>query len=218
MERWATTLVGFAVVALAVLLVAHNYQPPKAIGHDPNPHAVVDAKASHSGDAGEDLQAPMFALADGGAVAEPAPEAGPLLLSDLVVPTESDRRVDGGPGAAMIDGTSVPPLPPGGPREVRFGVILVSYTGAQPSAGGTKPASRSRADAKALAAKLRATAEQDFHAAVQQGDAGSADDLGRVKLGVLEPAPEYVLFTLGVDAVAGPVDTPRGYWIVKRLE
>ena len=211
MERWATTLVGFAVVVLAVLLVAHNYQPPKAIGHDPNPHVTGDAGT-------EDLRAPMFALADGGATAEPAPEAGPLLLSDLVVPTESDRRVDGGPGAAMLDGTSVPSLPAGSPREVRFGVVLVSYTGAQPSAAGAKPAARSRADAKGLAAKLRATADQDFHAAVQQGDAGSADDLGRVKLGVLEPAPEYVLFTLGVDAVAGPVDTPRGYWIVKRLE
>jgi PPIC-type PPIASE domain len=214
MERWATTLVGFAVVVLAVLLVAHDYQPPKAIGHDPNPHVAVDA-----GDAGgEDLQAPMFALAEAGAIAEPAPEGGPLLLSDLVVPTESDRHVDGGPGASMLDGTSVPSLPPGAPREVRFGVVLVSYTGAQPSAGGAKPAARSRADAKALAAKLRDTAEQDFHAAVQQGDAGSADDLGRVKLGVLEPAPEYVLFTLGVGAIAGPVDTPRGYWIVKRLE
>jgi hypothetical protein len=39
-----------------------------------------------------------------------------------------------------------------------------------------------------------------------------------VRLGILEPAPEYVLFTLGVGAVGGPVDTPRGYWIVKRLE
>ena len=46
----------------------------------------------------------------------------------------------------------------------------------------------------------------------------ASDDVGRVKLGVLEPAPEYVLFTLGIDGVGGPVDTPRGYWIVKRLE
>jgi parvulin-like peptidyl-prolyl isomerase len=66
--------------------------------------------------------------------------------------------------------------------------------------------------------KLAETAKQDFHAAVQQGDAGSSDDIGRVKLGILEPAPEYVLFTLPIDGVGGPVDTPRGYWIVKRLE
>jgi parvulin-like peptidyl-prolyl isomerase len=81
-----------------------------------------------------------------------------------------------------------------------------------------RPSTRSKADARTLSAKLLAAAEQDFHAAVQQGDTGSADDVGRVKLGILEPAPEYVLFTLGVGAVGGPVDTPRGYWIVKRLE
>jgi hypothetical protein len=208
MQRWATTLVGLGVVVLAIWLVTRNYQPPKAIGRDPNPHVALDA-------GGEDLHAPMFALADAGAPADDA--AAPLLLSDLVQ-AESDRRVDGGPGASMLDGTPAPHLPASAPREVRFGVVLVSYTGAQPSAGGARPVSRSRADAKALAAKLLATAQQDFHAAVQQGDAGSADDLGRVKLGVLEPAPEYVLFSLGVDAVAGPVDTPRGYWIVKRLE
>ena len=47
---------------------------------------------------------------------------------------------------------------------------------------------------------------------------GSSDDLGRVKQGILEPAPEYVLFTMPVNAVGGPVETPRGFWIVKRLE
>jgi hypothetical protein len=157
----------------------------------------------------------MFALADGGASAEG--DAAPLLLSDLVA-SGTDRRVDGGIGAALPDGTPVPPLPFSAPREVRFGVVLVSYSGAQPSAGGGKPASRSRAEARALAAKLLVTSQQDFHAAVQQGDAGSSDDVGRVRRGVLEPAPEYVLFTLAVDSVAGPVDTPRGFWIVKRLE
>ena len=119
----------------------------------------------------------------------------------------------------MLDGTPVPSLPLTVPRQVHFGVVLVSYAGAQPSAGGgSRPATRPKADALALAQKLLATAQQDFHAAVQQGDGGSTDDVGRVKLGVLEPAPEYVLFTLGIDAVGGPVDTPRGYWIVKRLE
>ena len=117
-----------------------------------------------------------------------------------------------------MDGTPVPPLPTGTPREVRFGVVLVSYTGAQPSVVGGRVPSRSRDDAKALAAKLIATAQTDFHSAVQQGDAGSSDDVGRVKLGILEPAPEYILFTLASGGVGGPVDTPRGYWIVKRLD
>jgi hypothetical protein len=207
MERWATTLLGLAVVLLAVWVVAHNFHPPTPIGHDPNARALADAGA-------DEARAPMFALADAGTTGD---DAGPLLLSDLVA-AETDRRQDAGIGVAMPDGTPVPTLSFTAPREVRFGVVLVSYTGAQPSAGGGKPAARSRSDAKVLAAKLLATAQQDFHSAVQQGDAGSSDDVGRVKRGVLEPAPEYVLFNLDVNAVGGPVDTPRGYWIVKRLE
>jgi hypothetical protein len=205
MQRWATTLIGLAVVGLAVWMVARSYRPPTPIGHRPSAESLLEA--------GAEAHVPMFALADAGASED---DAAPLLLSDLVA--EGERRLDGRSGVAMPDGTPVPPLPYNAPREVRFGVVLVSYSGAQPSAGGGKPASRSRAEAKALAAKLLATAQQDFHAAVQQGDAGSSDDVGRVRRGVLEPAPEYVLFTLAVDSVAGPVDTPRGYWIVKRLE
>ncbi|HTB77026.1 MAG TPA: peptidylprolyl isomerase [Polyangiaceae bacterium] len=210
MQRWATTLVGLAVVVLAVWLVVRGYHPPTPIGHDPSAHASPDGGP-------DEAHARMYALADGGASAAEDDGGGPLLLSDLVAaPTE--RRVDAGLGATLPDGTPVPALPFTAPREVRFGVVLVSYSGAQPSAGGGKPVARSRADARALAEKLLATAQQDFRAAVQQGDAGSSDDVGRVRRGVLEPAPEYVLFSLGVDAVAGPVDTPRGYWIVKRLE
>jgi hypothetical protein len=202
MQRWVTTLVGLAVVVLAVWIVAHNYQPPKAIGHDPTPHPSASAATEDAG---------TMAALGGGAEAD----AAPLLLTDLL--GERDRS-DAGGGATMPDGTPVPPLPVGVPRHVHFGVVLVSYAGAQQSIGGGRPATRSKADALALAQKLLPTAEQDFHAAVQQGDAGSADDVGHVKVGILEPAPEYVLFTLGAGGVAGPVDTPRGYWIVKRLE
>jgi hypothetical protein len=208
MERWATTLVGLAAVVLAVWLVARGYHAPTRVGHDPDSRA--------DGGEPENAGAPMYALSAAGATAA-GDDAGPLLLPDLA-PAATDRRADAGAGVAMPDGTPVPPLSFSAPREVRFGVVLVSYAGAQPSAGGGKPSGRSRADAKVLAAKLLATAGQDFHAAVQQGDAGSADDVGRVKRGVLEPAPEYLLFSMGVDSVAGPVDTPRGYWIVKRLE
>jgi len=206
MQRWVTTLVGLAVVVLAVWLVAHNFQPPKAIGHDPTPHPSSSSLA-------EDGSAPMFALGEGGIFEG---DAGPLLLSDLL---GMDPRMDAGAGGRMPDGTPVPPLPLTVPRQVRFGVVLLSYAGAQPSAaGGSRPPTRSKPDAQALAEKILLTATQDFHAAVQQGDGGSSDDVGRVKLGVLEPAPEYVLFTLPVDGIGGPVDTPRGYWIVKRLE
>jgi hypothetical protein len=201
MQPWVTRLVGFAVVAFAVWLVARDFHAPHAIGHEP----------VGSTDAGIDAEAHV-------AVVDAAPasdHAEPLLLSDLPLP---DLRMDGGPGAVMPDGTPVPPLPLTVPRQIHFGVVLVSYAGAQPSPAGGHPASRSRADAKALADRLAASARDDFHAAVQQGDTGSTDDIGTVHLGVLEPAPEYVLFTLPVAGVGGPVDTPRGYWIVKRLE
>jgi hypothetical protein len=202
MQRWLTTLVGFAAVVLAVWVVARNFQPPKAIGHDPSPHASSSAGAGTAA-----------ALSIG--AADAGDEGGPLLLADLL---GAGARLDGGAGATMLDGTPVPPLPMTVPRQVRFGVVLVSYAGAQPSTASERPSPRLRADARALADKLAAGAQQDFHAAVQQGDPGSADDVGHVKLGILEPAPEFVLFTLPVEGVGGPVETPRGFWIVKRLE
>jgi hypothetical protein len=206
-QRWATTLLGLAVVVLAVWLVARNFQPPKAIGTAPI--AAADDRKGLTfagGDGGAIGTGGGAALGDGGV---------PLLLSDLL---ENEPRMDGGAGGTMFDGSPVPMLPMDAPRSVRFGIVLVSYDGAQPSPSATRQATRPKADARALAVKLADTAKQDFHAAVQQGDAGSSDDIGRVKLGILEPAPEYVLFTLPIDGVGGPVDTPRGYWIVKRLE
>jgi hypothetical protein len=208
MQRAATTVVGFAVVVLTIWLVFRNFQPPQRIGHAP------DAGADASPATAED-RAPMFALGngiDGGSAVE---EAGTLMIADLVAP--GIALDGGGRGGVLPDGTPVPAMPVNAPRQVRFGVVLVSYAGAQQGPGAGR-VSRSREDAKALATKLLATAQQDFHLAVQQGDAGSSDDVGRVKLGVLEPAPEYELFTMGVGQVAGPIDTPRGYWIVKRLE
>jgi len=180
----------------------HSLHMPKAIGRP------LPSSGSNPLDDGGYL----YALGDAGLASD---EAGMLpLLHEFA----ADMRSDAGAGTAMPDGTPVPPLPFTSPRQIRFGVVLVSYAGAQPSASGTRPAARSRGEARMLADRLLATAQQDFHAAVQQGDSGSADDIGYVKLGIVEPAPEYVLFTLPVDGVGGPVDTPRGYWVVKRLE
>jgi hypothetical protein len=121
---------------------------------------------------------------------------------------------DGGPGFTMPDGHPPPPLPADAPRIVRFGVVLVTYAGAEDAPHGA----RNKHDALELAEKLAAQAKSDFHAAVRRGDDGSADDVGTMRQGVIEPAPEYVLFSLPVDGVSGPIDTPRGYWIVKRIE
>ncbi len=95
-----------------------------------------------------------------------------------------------------------------------FGVILVAYEGAV----GAPKGARSRAVALSLAMRLATEAKRDFKAAVAKGDPGSIENAGRMPRGLLEPVPEYVLFSLPKDGVSDPVDTPRGFWIVHRLE
>lgn len=151
-------------------------------------HGAVDAAAD----------AAPAAAADAGVAVEETDASPFLLLSD-----QADIPVDGGA-----------PLAQGAPRRVRFGVVLVEYEGAQ---GASKKA-RSKKEALDLAGRLAADAKTDFHGAVQRGDSGSAEDLGFVHRGLLEPAAELVLFSLPVGGVSDPVDTPRGYWIAKRIE
>jgi parvulin-like peptidyl-prolyl isomerase len=113
----------------------------------------------------------------------------------------------------LPDGRRVPELPASAPKEVSFGVVVVTYQGAQ---SAPKDA-RSKADAKKKAEELIAEAKHDFAAAVARGDQGSTADAGRVPRDVLEPAVEYGLFTLQKgDVSPEPIDTPRGYWIVRR--
>jgi parvulin-like peptidyl-prolyl isomerase len=204
MQRWTTPLVGLAAVVLVLWIVARNVHAPPPVGRDPAARSAADAATE-----------PVPGSAAHGEAHTPA-EGGPLLLSDLL-PAEA-ASWDAGAGATLFDGLPVPPLPLNAPRQVRFAVVLISYADAQPSASAAHPAARSRSEAKVVAERLLATAQQDFHAAVVEGDPGSSEDVGRVKVGILEPAAEYVLFTLPVDGVGGPVETPRGYWIVKRLE
>lgn len=100
------------------------------------------------------------------------------------------------------------------PKFVRFGVVLVQYAGAQ----GASRGARSRGEADQLAGQLAAMAKEDFAAAVKKGDPGSVDDAGRMFRGILEPKAELALFSLGKGEVSAPVDTPRGLWIVKRID
>lgn len=100
------------------------------------------------------------------------------------------------------------------PKQVRFGVVLVTYAGAE----GAPKGARAKTEAAEVAKQLAADAQSDFHAAVQRGDSGSLDDAGRIPRGVLEPQVEFALFTLAPGGVSGVLETPRGYWIVKRIE
>ena len=114
----------------------------------------------------------------------------------------------------LPDGRKAPPLPDSAPQQVSFGVVQFAYSGAQfaPANARTKDQAKQRA---LLAVE---EAKRDFSAAVAKGDPGSAADKGRVPRGILEPAAEYLLFTLPKGEVSSePVDTPRGYWIVRRI-
>lgn len=113
----------------------------------------------------------------------------------------------------LPDGRKVPELPASAPKRVGFGVVVIGYQGAQ----AAPQEARSKADAKRRAESLIADAKHDFAAAVAKGDRGSTADAGHVPRDVLEPAVEYLLFTLQKgDVCAEPIDTPRGYWIVRR--
>jgi hypothetical protein len=195
MQRWLSILLGLGAVTVAILLTAQgvsSWRPP---------HRAVDG-----GDA-EAADAMPAALAVDQSDADPGPSL-PLF------PTPAEPRRDGGIGFRMPDGSEVPPLPDTAPKQVRFGVVLVTYVGAEQAS----LTARSKHDAQELAQKLAADARTDFHAAVRRGDDGSADDVGRIQRGVLEPVAEYVLFTLPTAGVSDPIDTPRGYWIAKRIE
>ncbi len=151
---------------------------------------------------------------DAAAVAEPG-DAG--TLEDAGEPAEPvavpGTTVDAG-GTLLITGEVPPPLDAEAPKSVVFGVILVTYRGAQ----GAPAGSRTREAALTLAKELAVEAKADFKAAVAKGDKGSSENLGRMNRGILEPAPEYVLFSLPKGGVSDPVDTPRGYWVVSRIE
>jgi hypothetical protein len=105
-------------------------------------------------------------------------------------------------------------LPPGSPKTVRFGVVLIVYRGAE----GAPATARPKDEALRLARSLAEGARTDFRGAVAKGDPGSMDDAGRMPRGVLEPPVEYALFTLKPGQIADPVDTPRGYFVLRRID
>lgn len=200
MQRWTALLYALLVVG-AVALVIYGSGSGRRVGSGaPGPAdagaeaAILDGGSVDVGDAGDG--------GEGGG--EPAPSTG------------TGTGSPGGPdaGRTLLSGELAPPLPQEAPRRVRFGVILVQYRGSQ----GAPPTARPREAALELARQLSEEAKQDFKAALAKGDKGSSEDLGYIPRGVLEPAPEYELFSLPKGGVGGPVDTPRGYWIVRRIE
>lgn len=155
------------------------------------------------------------AIAEAGAqlsasATESAPESP--APADLPAPAASMELAD--PGDS-VEEPSASQLPAGAPKAVRFGVVLVTYSGAQ----GAPSSARSKEDALKLAKELVEVAREDFDKAVKSGDKGSVGNAGRIPRGVLEPSIELALFTLEKGKVhESPLDTPRGFWVIKRTE
>lgn len=114
----------------------------------------------------------------------------------------------------LPDGRPVPELPGTAPRSCGFGAILITHEGAQFAPRNA----RSKANALTLAKSLVLEAEKNFAEAAKKGDPGSLADAGSISRGILERSIEYRLFTLEKGQLfPEPVETPRGYWVMKRL-
>lgn len=193
MQRWTSVAYGL-IFAAAVAIVVWQARAP---GH---------AASSLPGPAGSGSAAPSPSAGSTAAeVEEPDAGNGPAV-----------GTADGGDASAfafLADGRPAPPLPATAPKSVDFGVILFSYRGAEAAAKSAP----TRQEALEKARIVLEDAKKDFADACKKGDRGSTADAGRIPQGVLEPAVEYVLFTLTKDTVyKEPIDTPRGWWIVRR--
>jgi len=183
-QRWASILVGAAIIAVVGWLTVEAQNAP--VKKD----AAAVAPAASASAAPSATTGP----ADAG-TPEPDLDAG-LFLPELSLGD-----------AAVV-------MPSGAPRSVKIGVVLVAFAGAE----GASSNARSKAEAQSIAQRLGAEARSDFHHAVTSGDPGSADDIGRLPRGVLDPRTEVAVFGLAPGEVSDVLETPRGYWIVKRIE
>jgi hypothetical protein len=119
----------------------------------------------------------------------------------------------GGADDVLDEDTSRPELGDA-PQKITVGIVLVQYHGAEDA----KPDARSKSAALSLAKEIAELAREDFSAALKKGDAGSAANAGTIARGVLDPEHEGHVFTLDKGSVSNPIDTPKGYWVVKRLD
>jgi len=147
---------------------------------------------------------------------EPVRPTGSAVAAAPPEPASAEKILETPPPApAPSDGSPVPPLPKDAPKTVAFGVVVVTFHGAENAPDNARTKSAALAKAK----ELVTLASSDFAAAVKQGDRGSMEDAGSVPQGVLEPALEYALFTMKKGQVYGePLESPRGYWVVRRRD
>jgi parvulin-like peptidyl-prolyl isomerase len=195
MQRTTNVTVALLFVAALAAALVIGLRPKRA--PEPTPPARPSAQASSS-----TSPAPSAS----GAPSAAAPDHDAALAIESGVTDGFENFPDGG---------KVPELPASAPARIGFGAVIFAYRGAQ----GAPADARSKEEAKKKAIETIEVAQKDFAAAVAKGDRGSTTDAGRLPRGVIEPPIEYVLFTLEKGKVSPePVDTPRGYWVVRRNE
>jgi PPIC-type PPIASE domain len=146
--------------------------------------------------------------------ASAAASAAPAAIVDAGVGPVIEADLDAGLFLPSLSLGDAGVMPSGAPRSVKLGVVLVAFAGAE----GAPSNARSKKDALVIAERLGAEAKTDFHHAVTSGDSGSSDDIGRIPRGVLDPRTEISVFALAPGDVSDVLETPRGYWIVKRID
>jgi hypothetical protein len=196
MQRTTSVTVGLlfvaAIAAVAVLSLRPKSEPSQVPAAKPSASITGSVSAS----------------------AAPSSSAAPADAPDLSTAAPREGVITEG-FETFPDGGKVPELPASAPNRVGFGAVIFAYQGAQ----GAPRDARTKDDAKKKAIETIELAQKDFAAAVAKGDRGSTTDAGRVPRGVIEPPIEYVLFTLEKGKVhPEPIDTPKGYWVVRRNE
>ena len=196
-QRWASIVLGAAVVVLVAWLTMEQ------MGHARPRVESVDAGA----DAGAGVNANASDAGTG---------TGTAMNGGSGNPTGAlDTTGDGGFSLTGLSGLlDAGSMPSGAPRSVRLGVVLVQFAGAE----GAPGSARAKPDALKHALELAEQAKSDWKGAVKAGDVGSSDDIGRIPRGVLDHTTELVVFSLEKDGISEPLETPKGYWIVRRIE
>jgi hypothetical protein len=194
MQRTTSVTVGLLFVAALAVAAVLGLRTKREPEHEPAPKPRAAASAS----------------------ASPAPSAAPAASSSAEPDSAMPRDGIVTEGFDTFpDGRKVPELPASAPARVGFGAVIFAYQGSQ----GAPRDARAKEAAKKLAQDTIELAQKDFAAAVAKGDHGSTTDAGRIPRGVLEPPIEYYLFSLEKGKVhPEPIDTPRGYWVVRRNE
>jgi len=196
-QSWASILLGAAVVVLVGWLTSE--QLSRTHVHAEWTEAGVDAGAS----------VVATAVSDAGSGTGTTGSGAAANVAAL------DSTGDGGFSLTGLSGLlDAGAMPSGAPRSVRLGVVLVQFAGAE----GAPSSARAKPDALKHAVELAEKAKGDWKAAVKAGDSGSSEDIGRIPRGVLDRATELAVFSLDKDALSEPLETPRGYWVVKRIE